>query len=103
MSASAFDSSDAISRMTGQNSNFSFDIRGAKGAEAIRKAYPHEELASWKIVPVYLKVQESTSDPIDVSRLYDLPPDTYSIQVTRRLPGGGYVSSKPISVEVTAP
>jgi len=103
VSDSEVDTSDAISHMTGQNSNFLFDVRDAKGKQALKRAYEHEELATWKVVPLLLKPQESSTDPIDVSRLYNLVSSTYSIQVTRRLPSGGYVTSKSIIVEVTEP
>ncbi|MGA9056701.1 MAG: hypothetical protein WB763_09360 [Terriglobia bacterium] len=84
-SSEPLDCSGSFYDLTGQDSNFIYEVRDEHGRMVSKRAYPHPELAAGKaILGRTIRPGESITESQDVGRIYDMTkPGKYVIQVSR--------------------
>lgn len=106
-SAEPLSCSGGISDLTGQDPNFTIDVRNEHGQPVPKRVYPHPELAGGHpLMDCTVRPGETRTESQDVARIYDMTrPGKYVIQVFRAISStnekAGLVGSNKITVTVT--
>ena len=81
----SLDLSGTFYDLTGQDSNFIFEVRDQRGRMVAKRTYPHAELAGGKaILGRVVNPGGTLTENQDVARIYDMTrPGKYTVQVSR--------------------